>query len=204
MESELTDTLTLIDRHRAGDPRALDTLMARYYSRIERMVGIRVGPALLERESAADLVQDVLVRVVKGIERFEPRSGANWIDWVARLAENEIANHARAAQAKKRGGGLERRVRQLAETASSWDLAAESTGVADRASRREQARILDRCIGNLPADRREVILLRDYAGCSWQEVADRLGRPTPEACQELHRRACRELRERLRREGLSE
>jgi DNA-directed RNA polymerase specialized sigma24 family protein len=43
---------------------------------------------------------------------------------------------------------------------------------------------------------REVIVLRDFAGCDWRTVAERMERPSAEACQELHRRARRELEQR--------
>lgn len=156
-----------------------------------------MGPALLARETVADLVQDVFVRVVQGVEGYERRVDSSWIDWVARLAQNEISNHVRRDRAEKRGGALAERVRALAASASSCDAPAETTAVHSKASRREMAELVDECLGELDEPHREVILLRDYAGGDWRTIAEQMGRPSAEACQELHRRARRQLQRRL-------
>ena len=186
------DSFELIRRHRAGDDEALGRLIQRYYPRIERMVRVRLGAALRSVETVADVVQDVLVRVLKGLDKFEARDDSRWIQWVAQLAQHEILNHARAERAQKRGGGLAHRVRMHAESATNFEIPAESTGVASKAARHEEVDRLDRCMEHLSEPHREVILSREYAGGDWKTVADCMGR-TPEACQELHRRARMEL-----------
>jgi len=195
-ETSAGNTNTLLERYRAGDKLALQVLVERYYPRITRIVRVRMGPFLLEREMVEDVVQDVLVRILEGLEGYEPRSDARWIDWVARLAQNEIANHARRERTQKRNA-LARQVRSHAESAQDWDAPAATTGVEASASRREAAALVDRCLGELAEAHREVILWRDYAGADWKTVAEQMGRPSAEACQELHRRARRDLGRRL-------
>src|SRR5687767_12009336 len=51
-------TNVLLSRHRAGDAAALEALVRRYYPRVERIVRVRLGAALLERETVSDVVQD--------------------------------------------------------------------------------------------------------------------------------------------------
>lgn len=199
MESEASaNTYTLLERHRAGDATALQTLIERYYTRIKRIVRVRMWPALSARESVDDVVQDVLVRIVESVDRFEKRDDAHWIDWVARMAQNEISNRARHHRAKKRGG-VAKAMQVYAESASGFDLPAETTGVASKVSRTELEEVVDQCLSELSEVHREVILLRDYASCEWKAIAVVMGKPSAEACQELHRRAKRELGERLRK-----
>ncbi len=192
-------TFALLARHRAGDAAAIETLVARYYPRVERMVRVRLGATLRERETVADVVQDVFVRVIEGLEGYERRPDARWVDWVVRLAQNEISNHARRDRAKKRGGAIARQVQQHAESAATLDIPAGSTEVHARVARREAAQLVDRCLGDLSEPHREVILLRDYAGADWKDIAEKLQRPSPEACQELYRRARNDLGDRVRR-----
>ncbi len=191
-------TYALLRRHRAGDKVALQVLMERYYPRVRRIVRVRLGAALLQRETIDDVVQDVFVRIVEGLIQYEERVDARWIDWVAQLAQNEIANHARRDGTRKRGGDLAARVRSLAESAASFAAAADSTAVHSKVATREAEAIVDQCLHELSEPHREVILLRDYADCDWKTVAEQMGRSTAEACQELHRRALQELRRRYR------
>lgn len=200
MEPEPSDnTYALLARYRAGNKAALQTLIQRYYPRVERIVRVRLGAARLARETIADVVQDVFVRIIESAEKFEQRSDARWIDYVARLVQSEISNHACRDGARKRGGGLAREVQRHAESATNWDVPADSTAVHAKVARGEERDLVDACVAALPEAHREVVLLRGYAGCDWKTVADKMGRPSAEACQELYRRACREVRECVQR-----
>lgn len=182
-------TRELVARSGAGDAAALDRLIRRFYGRVERMVRVRMSQFLRQRQAVVDVVQDVFVRVIMGIERFESRDDARFIDWLARLAQRELANHARREGAHKRAGSLTQRVRRQAEAVDAADLAGDSTGPASNVARRELTDRVDACLAELGEDHREVILLRDYAGGSWRTVAETMGRPSPAACEELYRRA---------------
>jgi len=194
------DTFDLIQRHLAGDPDALGMLIQRYYPALVRIVRVRLGLALRTVETVEDVVQDVLVRILEGIESYQPKDDADWIDWAAGLAQNEIRNHARRDRAQKRGGGLAARVKFHADSATSWDIPAQATGVQSAAERRELRDLLDQHLAGLADPHREVILLREYAHGEWRMVAERMGRSV-EACQELHRRARIELGKRMRGKG---
>lgn len=198
MEPEtLAETQVLLARYRGGDRDALQTLCQRYYPRIERMVRVRLGPARLARETVADVVQDVFVRVIESAERYQERSDARWIDYVARMAQNEISNHARRDRALKRGGALAQAVRMHVESARNWDVPAQTTSIDGKAAQAEETELIDRFLSDLTEPHREVILLRSYADCDWRTVAELMGRSSPEACQELFRRAQRALREKV-------
>lgn len=193
------DTFALIERFQAGDKEALGTLIARHARRIVGIVDARLGAQLRARTAIEDVVQDVHLRIVRGMHRFERRGESHWIDWVACLVEHEIRNQARAAAALKRGASCD--VRSM-DAASQKPL--EATSVSERAARTERETIVDNCVAQLTPDHRDVILLRDYEGHAWSEIREILGRPSPEACQELHRRARCELAILVRRAGITE
>ena len=192
------NTAELLSLYRAGDVEALQRLCALYYPRVERIVRVRMGPALRARETVADVVQDVFVRVVEGVDGYEPRDDANWIDWVARAAQNEIANHARRDRALNRGGAAAAIVSAHA-TVSAANVIDDTASVGSTVARRELIELADRCLSELAEPQREVILLRDYAGMDWRSITEQMNRPSVGACQELHRRARRELAERVQR-----
>lgn len=188
-------TFVLLTRHRNGDKSAMPQLIRRYYPRVTRLVRARLGAERLARAELQDYVNDVFVRVLTSVDQYEHRSDAEFIDWVAATAEHEICNHARHDRAKKRGGGLAREVQAHAESSLALDLGAETTAVPGKVSRLEEKERLDACVARLSPAHREVITLRDYAGYDWKTIAAKMGRPSAEACQELRRRALKELGE---------
>ena len=186
------NTYELINRYRAGDKRALGKLIKRYYQRIEDIVRARTGPHLLARRTVADVVQDVMVRIIESAKQYERRSNAEFIDWVATLVEREIRNLARHDRTKKRNDGVAGEVGKHVEAASQCEAVADSTAIVGKLVRREEAERLLQKLNQLSEEHREVILLRFHMGHDWQTIAGKLGR-TVEACQELCRRAKREL-----------
>jgi RNA polymerase sigma-70 factor (ECF subfamily) len=64
--------LALVERHRSGDPSALNALMTEVYPSIHRIVYRLAGPR--DRDSHEDLVQASLEQVCRSIDSFEGRS----------------------------------------------------------------------------------------------------------------------------------
>lgn len=190
------DSLELLRRHRNGDPEALGRLFQRYLPRITRIVRVRLGRFLRTREAVEDVVQSVLLRVVRGLEHYEPRTDAHWIDWVATLAHHEVLNLARRERAQMRDAAIHGMESTRAEAADE-ELVADQSSVVSRVSRHEMEELVDRALGELSEPHREVILLREYAGMDWAAIAEVLAPRSVEACQELHRRAKRDLGRRL-------
>ena len=98
--------------------------------------------------------------------------------------------------------------RELRETADREDAGkalpqpGEATGPIDKAGQSERERAIEECLEQLAEPHRMVIVLRDYDGLEWNEIAARMGKDTDSAVRELHRRALLELAKLLRRRGL--
>lgn len=197
-------TVALVERHRAGDARALEVLFARYGERIERIVYVRSGGFLRSREQVGDLVQEVLLRMFQDLDRYEVREDARFIDWAATICERTLKNRVRYHEADKRDGHREREMPRRApdmESSVSWDVVASDVSPPERLGELERQQLVDDCIGELREDQREVLLLRDFAGASWDYVTLALGKESKGAAQQLHRRARIALGERLRMRG---
>jgi DNA-directed RNA polymerase specialized sigma24 family protein len=63
--------------------------------------------------------------------------------------------------------------------------------------------VVERCIAALPEEYRELIILSDYTGASWEAVAETTGRPSAAAARMMHVRARIELGKLLREAGVS-
>lgn len=196
-ELAAASTQSLLARHLDGDASALEALILRHHSRIERIVRVRLGPSAANQAALPDVLQDVYVRIVERVHRFEHRKESRFIDWVARLAQNVITDGLRRASARKRGGGLADRLRANSAVPAPDELPAVTSAVHSKVARHENAELLDLHLHALSEAHREVIVLRDFAGEDWATIAQVMGRASAAACQELHRRAMTELRRRF-------
>ena len=207
--AEGLDSIALVERYRAGDRAALELLFERYAGRVARIVRVRSGELLRAREDLADLVQDVLLKMCRDLDHYEVREDARFVDWAATLCERTLRNRVRHHRAEKRDAA---RRRPLGRTGSAdgddggasdaWDVAASAATPLEQLDGREREELVDTCLRELRDEHREVILLRDFAGASWEYVAASLARPSTGAAQQLHRRARIALGDLLKRRGL--
>jgi RNA polymerase sigma-70 factor (subfamily 1) len=197
------ETVALVQRYQGGDGGALDQLVRRFYPRVQRIVRVRLGPALGHRVPVEDLVQNTFVRALRALKDLELRPDGKLVDFLARLAEREIANAAQHLGRAKRDVRREVPVDEMRAAADesqiAFELMAETTAVPEKVAKREMEAIVDDCLGGLDEAHREVILLRDYAQLDWPSVAEQLGRPSVGAAQQLYRRARHSLGEAVAR-----
>jgi RNA polymerase sigma-70 factor (ECF subfamily) len=199
----LTETFELVRRAQEGDQAALEALFARYYERIRRVVRARIGPGLRRRLETGDILQRTFVKAVDVFDRFEMRDEGSLIHWLARIAEHQIRDAKDYLEADRRDArrevGLEVRSPDGDTTPLGRSLPAGVTAPLDRVARDEEHERLDAALDSLPANYREVIVLRDYEGLSWECVARESGRPSPDAARMLHKQALKELARALTR-----
>ena len=162
---------------RQGQVAALGELFERHHAALYRFC-LRMTR---NRGESEDLVQDVFMRMLKHKDSFNPDAGFS--PWMYRIAHNVAVDHIRrrAVRAPQPEEDLEARPAEL-------PLADEQ--VAER----EQAGLVRRALMELPADRREVLLLSRYELKSYEEVAEALGVTVGTVKTRIHR-AVKQLRE---------
>ena len=142
----------------------------------------------------------VFLIAMRKMGEFELTSQAGILQWLARIALNEIRNSAEFYSAQKRD--RDREVRLVAESGSSGGprVAGRGPSPSQNAARAELEELVQSCVATLePSEYREVILLRDYFAEDWETVRERLDSPSVHAVQELYRRAHAKLREKMKR-----
>src|SRR5580704_3454198 len=131
------------------------------------------------RTEAEDLVQETYVRAIRAIGRLHPDSNVKvWLFTILRnVWFNELRRRRKRPQLVEIDPG-ESTVNLMAERSQDpYDLYAIKT-------EREQVR---EAIRNLPADFREIILLREYEDLSYQEIASVLDCPVGTVMSRLGR-----------------
>lgn len=191
-------TLQLIRLAQAGDERALDDLATRYLPCVRQVVVLRLGSRMRRHADIDDLVQDSLVRILSGLETYEPRSEGSFRNWLARCVENEVIDQARRHSSRKRGAG---RVLRFADCDSkalhSTIFAGSEPAPSQWARAAETADRIRDALLEMPEHQRELIILRALCDMSYEDVARELGIPTEGAARVACSRALAELKKRI-------
>lgn len=203
MEPDLTHTWDLVRKAQAGDGDSLNRLFDRYYDRVRRSVRARLGGKLRERLETEDILQPAFARAFQNFDRFEMRHEASLLHWLAEYAQGQLhdaADHANALKRREPAPPL--RLDDSRDGQGPVELAASAPGPGDEAVAQEHQRAVEACLEELPAHYRRVIVLRDYDGLEWLEIARLMQKNSDSAVRELHRRALLELAHRLAQRGI--
>ena len=125
--------IDLLSKARAGELEALGELCALYRNYLRMVVRTGLGPRLRERVEMSDVVQEVLVEVVRQFPQFTGQSEAALVGWLRRLVGQKLADLGRYHSRAKRAG---------ASTALPLDGAASEFANGSR-SGEESGRIVD-------------------------------------------------------------
>lgn len=187
---DLTESMRLVQAAQAGSREALEQLLARYQDRVLRIVRIRISNKVRRHVESMDVVQETLRKAADGLAEMELRSQSSILQWLAKIAENQLLDTHRRMTAAKRDRTREQPLERRSESGDFFGMPASEQAPPDQiAEQRELARLVDECVAELNDDYREVITLRTYCGGSWEWVTEQMGRESSEAVRQLHRRA---------------
>jgi len=186
--SSLTVT-TRIDRDarlvaalRRRDPTAVEDLVATYGDRACRLA-TRIT---VNAQDAEEVVQDALLSVIRKIDSF--RGDSAFGSWLYRIVTNAAYERCRSGRRRSADISLNNLLPVLDEHGRHVAPIADwSMSVDDPAHQTELRMVLSSAIGELPADYRAVVLLRDVDGLSNQEVAETLGLTVVNIKARVHR-----------------
>ena len=197
---DLTESMVLLTAAQGGDRAALEQLLLRYHDRVLRIVRVRISHSLRRHLESMDIVQETLRKAAANLDGLELRSTASILQWLSRIAENQMLDMHRRLTAAKRDKGREVPLldsREAGELRRKPPPASGQLPPDELAATEELRVIVDECVAELPDDYREVIMLRTYCGGSWEFVAQQMKRDSPDAVRQLHRRARLRLARRL-------
>lgn len=170
-------TYGLFRRARAGDERALEQLCERFLPRMKRWARGRLPRAARSVEDTDDLVQEVFLRTLHRLGRFEYRQEHALQAYLHRAIDNRIHN------------GLRHSRRRPAHRELSDDIASQQSSTLEELAGRETVRRYEAALSRLrPADR-DAIMAKLELDCSLEELAAALGKPSPDAARKAVARA---------------
>ena len=164
-----SDEAAFVAELQAGSEEAFAYLLAVYQNPTYNLISHIVESGT----DAADVLQEVFVKVFKGIKQFHGESSLK--TWIYRIAVHEASNHRR--------GWLRRHwheVFSLDEARAGCDVAvAESGGLPETPYQTleqvERQEVVRRALASLAQPYRSVLVLREIEGLSYEEIGQVLG-----------------------------
>ena len=159
------DDAAVVESFLGGDERAFQELVERYQTRLLNFIYRTIG----DRERAEDLVQEVFIRVYRHLHRFDrSKKFSTWVYTIAsNLAKNELRNRSRNPlvlfQTVQKNFQDEDRPLQFEDPTSRPD---------DMYRKRHLREIVEETVAKLPEHHRNVFILRELEGKSYEEIAE--------------------------------
>ena len=164
MAQQPTPDRALIAQFQQGDQRAFETLFARHRDQVYTKLYLLVR----DHDVAADLFQDVFIKVVDVLRGGKYNEEGKFLPWVLRIAHNAGIDHFRRQKKMPMSRGTE-----------EYDLLG---GIQEDSLNREDELIAERITDDvrqlvemLPEEQREVVVMRMYKEMSFKDIAEATG-----------------------------
>jgi RNA polymerase sigma-70 factor (ECF subfamily) len=151
----------LVARSIRGDAESFNQLILRWERPIFALAYRTIG----REEDARDVCQETFLRAFRALPGF--RGQAKFSSWLYRIALNLCRDWIR----RERRSALV----PLPDDVDPVELAASrepSESIEDLVARRHLARAVERAMARLPEEQRTAIILKEYHGLTFQEIAD--------------------------------
>jgi RNA polymerase sigma-70 factor, ECF subfamily len=158
------DDATLVNDYIAGNEAALATLIKRHQSKIFGFIYSKVG----DRDLSDDIFQDTFIKVIRTLKSNAYNEEGKFLPWVMRIAHNLIVDHFR--RNKKMPLYRETEEFSIFSIMTDDSLTIENKLISDQV-----AKDLRQLVEELPADQKEVLMMRLYQDMSFKEISEATG-----------------------------
>jgi len=161
-----------VERCRNGDEDAWAALVSATMGPLYRLCASYARSAA----EAEELTQEIYFRLWENLGQY--RAGSNFMAWAWRVGKNLIIDAHRRRRREKEAAWLDPEV---------LDRLPGSDDPHARTEKRERLRIIAAALRNIEAPLAELILMRDFAGMSYQEISEALELPLGTVKSRLNR-----------------
>ncbi|WP_165957348.1 RNA polymerase sigma factor [Pseudomonas sp. H9] len=177
----------LIERLRSGDAHALESLVKTHHAFLITLVTPLVGP-----DAADDVAQETWLKAVVAVSLFEGRS--KFRTWLARIAINEAhsINRRKGREISLDGWGFDH-YSPIISSVDKYDAwlspsrQAHHEGPEELLAEVELHAYIRKQLHDLPMAQRNVVIMREFGGLEFKEIASALGMTEGNVRVQLHR-----------------
>lgn len=178
----------LVEACQAGEASAFDVLVARWEDKIRGAAYRFLG----SEEEAKDVAQEAFLKAYRALGGFKRE--ARFSSWLYQIATNLCRDRLRRRRT--------RAAVSLEELEETGPVIVETRpGAHEQLQQLDLARLVRRAVHALPEEQREVVILKEYQGLTFLEIAQALDVPVSTAKTRLYR-GLGQLRLQLEREGI--
>jgi RNA polymerase sigma-70 factor (ECF subfamily) len=178
----------LVEACQAGEASAFDVLVGRWQDRIRGAAYRFLG----SEEEARDVAQEAFLKAYQALGGFKRE--ARFSSWLYQIATNLCRDRLRRRRT--------RAAVSLEELEETGPVMVETRpGAHERLLEMDLARAVRRAVHALPEEQREVVILKEYQGLTFLEIAQALDVPVSTVKTRLYR-GLGQLRLRLERDGI--
>ena len=154
----------LVKNYISGDESALASLIERHQSKIYGFIYSKVN----DGDLSDDIFQDTFIKVIKTLKTKSYNEEGKFLPWVMRIAHNLVVDHFR--KVKKMPFQRETEEYSIFNYMTDYSLNIEGQIISEQVES-DLAKLLE----ELPADQKEVLVMRMYQDLSFKEIADLTG-----------------------------
>ena len=162
MNVQVLSDQVLLNNYLSGDRNAISRLIERH----SRCVRDYINMMVKDRDVAEDIFQETFIKAVRVIDEGRYTDNGKFLSWILRIAHNQVIDHFRA----------QRQSKAVTESEAGYDVlgtlrfaerTVEDSMVSDQIERDVRA-----LVELLPAEQREVVMLRYFSGLSFKDIAE--------------------------------
>lgn len=160
---QLPDSL-LVHNYVKGDENALTVLINRHQSKIFGFIYSKIA----DRDISNDIFQDTFIKVIRTLKSNSYNEEGKFLPWVMRIAHNLIIDHYRKNKKMPM-------FRETEEFSIFSIMSDDSLTIENKIIRDQVENDLKKLIEELPADQKEVLVMRMYQDMSFKEISEVTG-----------------------------
>jgi RNA polymerase sigma-70 factor (ECF subfamily) len=160
---QLPDSL-LVRNYVEGDENALTILINRHQSKIFGFIYSKIA----DRDISNDIFQDTFIKVIRTLKSNSYNEEGKFLPWVMRIAHNLIIDHYRKNKKMPM-------FRETEEFSIFSIMSDDSLTIENKIIRDQVETDLKKLIEELPADQKEVLVMRMYQDMSFKEISEVTG-----------------------------
>jgi len=156
----------LVKNAASGDSRAFEQLIIPYekpiYNFCLRMLG--------DTYDAQDISQEVFVKVYKNLQKYQVRNNGSFKSWVYTIANNSCIDEIRKRKVRGQPESLDAEI-ESDDGEMTRQIESDEPSPEEAFVNMERQNSIKKAISELPPDFRQMIVLRDIRGFSYEEIA---------------------------------
>ena len=162
MNVQVLSDQVFLNHYLSGDRSAISQLIERHSRRVKDYIHMMVK----DRDVADDIFQETFIKAVRVIDEGRYTDNGKFLSWILRIAHNQVIDHFRAQRQNK----------SVSESEAGYDVLgtlklAERT-VEDAMVCEQIERDVRALVELLPAEQREVVMMRYFSGLSFKDIAE--------------------------------